>query len=252
VPIPLGRAIAVGALAGGLSGLFGVGGGILMVPGMVLLLGVDQRRASATSLAAIIPIAALGVTGYALQGEIDVAAGALLAVGAVVGAPVGARLLERVPLAPLRWGFAALLVASAIRLLFELPEPTAREALSVVVAAELVALGLASGVLAGLFGVGGGIILVPAQMLLLGIAPAVAKGTSLFVIIPTAIAGTAQNLRRGNADVRLATVLGLSGLLVSFAGAFAATRLPDAVANGLFALLMVVSAARMVTQGRGR
>lgn len=249
--VPLARAVAVGALAGALSGVFGVGGGILLVPGMVLLLGIDQRRASGTSLAAIVPIAAVGVVGYALQGEIDVVAGLLLALGAVVGAPVGAALLHRLPVDRVRLGFAALLVVTAVRLFFPLPDPTERGALTLLVAVELVALGLGSGVLAGLFGVGGGIILVPAQLLVLGIAPTVAKGTSLLVILPTALSGTAQNLRKGNADLRLAAVLGASGLVLSFAGSYLSTALDPDVANALFALLLLFSALRMVRQGRG-
>jgi hypothetical protein len=248
--VPLGRAVAVGALAGALSGVFGVGGGILLVPGLVLVLGVDQRRASGTSLAAIVPIATFGVIGYALQGEIDLAAGALLALGAVVGAPVGAALLHRLPVDRVRLGFAALLVVTAARLFFPLPDPTERGALTVVVALELLALGVGSGLLAGLFGVGGGIILVPAQLLVLGIAPAVAKGTSLLVIIPTALSGTAQNLRRGNADLRLAAVLGTSGLVFSFAGSYLSTALDPDVANALFAVLLLASALRMIRQGR--
>lgn len=248
--VPLGRAAAVGAVAGALSGVFGVGGGILLVPGLVLLLGVDPRRAAGTSLAAIVPIAAVGVVGYALQGEIDPVAGLLLAVGAVVGAPIGTALLHRLPVDRVRLGFAALLVITAARLFVPLPDPTERAALTAIVVVELLALGLASGVLAGLFGVGGGIILVPAQLLVLGIAPAVAKGTSLLVILPTALSGTVSNVRTGNADLRLAAVLGAAGLVLSFVGSYVSTALDPDVANALFAVLLLVTAVRMVRQGR--
>jgi len=248
--VPLARAIAVGALAGALSGLFGVGGGILLVPGMVLFLGVEQRLASGTSLAAIIPIATFGVIGYALQGEIDIVAGLLLAAGAVIGAPLGARLLQRWPVGRVRVGFAALLIITAIRLFFPLPDPTERGTLTVIIATQLIALGLGSGTLAGLFGVGGGIILVPAQLLLLGIAPAIAKGTSLLVIIPTAISGTIQNLRRDNADLRLAAILGVAGLLLSFGGSYISTTLDPDIANALFAILLLASSYRMLRQRR--
>ena len=66
-----GRLVVVGLAAGFLSGLFGVGGGVLMVPGLVLVLGMGQRLAHGTSLAAIVPIAVAGVAGYALAGEVD-------------------------------------------------------------------------------------------------------------------------------------------------------------------------------------
>jgi uncharacterized protein len=245
-PVPLGRALLIGLVAGLLSGSFGVGGGVLMVPAMVLVLGLDQRRASGTSLAAIVPIAVFGVAGFAVQDQIDYPAAVLLGIGAIVGAPVGARLIHRIPVARLRAAFAVVLFATAGRLLFELPDPVLSDTISVTEGALVVLVGLASGVLAGLFGVGGGILMVPAQILILGIDPATAKGTSLLVIIPASISGTAQNLRLRNADVRLATVLGLSGVATSFAGAFIATRMSTTVAGLLFAALLTFSAVRMI------
>lgn len=245
-PVPFGRALLIGLVAGLLSGTFGVGGGVLMVPAMVLLLGVPQRRASGTSLAAIVPIAVFGVIGFATQDQIDVPAAVLLGLGAIVGAPIGARLIHAIPVDRLRIGFVLVLLATALRLLFELPDPVLAESISVTDGVLVVAVGLASGVLAGLFGVGGGILMVPAQMLILGIDPATAKGTSLLVIIPTSISGTVQNVRRRNADLRLAAVLGVSGVLTSFGGSFLATRMSPGVASGLFAALLVVSAVRML------
>src|SRR4051794_29643170 len=72
------KPIVVGLVAGLLSGIFGVGGGILIVPGLVLALGMQQRLAHGTSLAAIIPIAAAGLSGYAVAGEVDWLAALLL------------------------------------------------------------------------------------------------------------------------------------------------------------------------------
>lgn len=241
------HAAIIGVVAGALSGMFGVGGGVLMVPAMVLWLGIDQRLASGTSLAAIIPIAVFGVGGFAVQDQIDVPAAALLAVGAVVGAPVGAWLIHRIPVARLRAGFALLLVATAVRLFFELPDPVLSDTIGVGDGIAVVAVGFVSGVLAGLFGVGGGILMVPAQMLILGIDPATAKGTSLLVIIPTSISGTIQNLRTGNTDLRMAAVLGGAGVATSFLGAFIATRMSPTLASVLFAVLLLFSAGRMTT-----
>lgn len=240
------RAVVVGVSAGLLSGVFGVGGGVLMVPAMVLLLGVPQRRAAGTSLAAIVPIALFGVAGFAVQDQLDLAAAALLGVGAIVGAPLGARLIHRIPVPRLRVAFAMLLVLTAVRLFFELPESVLAGSISVGDGSLVVLVGLASGLLAGLFGVGGGILMVPAQMLILGIDPATAKGTSLLVIIPASFSGTVQNIRRDNADLRLAAILGTSGIVTSFAGSFLATRMSPTVASLLFAGLLLVSAARML------
>src|SRR6478735_1372153 len=91
------RVVLVGLAAGFLSGLFGVGGGILIVPALVLLLGFDQRLAHGTSLAAVLPIALASLASYGLAGEVDVAVGSLLAIGAVAGAVIGTNILHRLP-----------------------------------------------------------------------------------------------------------------------------------------------------------
>ena len=86
---------AVGAAAGVLSGMFGVGGGVLMVPALVLLIGLGQHRAHATSLAAIVPIAAVGALVFGRANSVDLAAAALLAAGSLLGVQAGARVMNR-------------------------------------------------------------------------------------------------------------------------------------------------------------
>ena len=79
--------VLIGAFAGVASGLLGVGGGIVMVPLLTIFVGFNQHRAHATSLAAIIPIAAAGATRFAIGDSIDYGLGALLALGAIMGPP---------------------------------------------------------------------------------------------------------------------------------------------------------------------
>ncbi|MGH2727002.1 MAG: TSUP family transporter, partial [Actinomycetota bacterium] len=99
------------------SGMLGVGGGIVMVPGLVLALGATQHQAHATSLAAIVPIGLVGFAVFATHGEVNYALAGLLVLGALAGAPVGARAMSMVPDRPLSIVFAAVLVAAGIRLL---------------------------------------------------------------------------------------------------------------------------------------
>ena len=101
--------LLVGAIGGFLSGMFGVGGGIIMVPLLVWLVGLDQRHASATSLVAIVPSAVAGAIQYAVAGHLDILAGLLIAAGGIVGSLVGTRLLKTLPLGWLRWLFVGLL-----------------------------------------------------------------------------------------------------------------------------------------------
>lgn len=246
----LAGALGVGLLAGFLSGVFGVGGGILLVPGLVLLLHLAEHRAHGTSLGAIIPIAAAAVLGYAVHGSVDVPAAVLLTAGSALGAIVGTWLLLRLPGRALRLGFAALMFATAVRLFFSSRPPPGSHPLTVSVAAALVGIGLGTGVLAGLLGVGGGIVMVPALVLLVGASDVVSKGTSLLVIIPTALVGTARNAREGNVDLPVAAIAGLAGVLSAYAGSVLAVHLDPRLSRLLFGLLLVVAAGQLVLTRR--
>jgi uncharacterized membrane protein YfcA len=107
---------AVGTAAGGFSGMFGVGGGIVIVPLLVLWLGYDERVAAGTSLAAIVVIAGISAGIHALYGNVDFAKGVLIGVPAVFGALLGTWLQQRVPVRWISLIFAALLVAVAVEL----------------------------------------------------------------------------------------------------------------------------------------
>ncbi len=111
-------ALSVGFVGGLISGLLGIGGGVVMVPGLVLVLGIAQRRAHATSLTAIVPIGAIGAVLYAADGgTLSPAFAALLAAGAVVGAPLGVRVLSGMPEGVLRAMFILVVAAAGVRML---------------------------------------------------------------------------------------------------------------------------------------
>ena len=109
--------ILIGVGAGFASGLLGVGGGIVTVPALVGFIHLSQHGAHATSLAAIVPIAAVGAATFALSGEIDITAALLLAIGSLVGAQIGAHLMLRTSEALLRALFGGLMIVSAIVML---------------------------------------------------------------------------------------------------------------------------------------
>lgn len=242
--------IVIGVLAGFLSGLFGVGGGTVIVPGLVMAVRMNQRLAHGTSLAAIIPISLAGMGGFALEGKVDWAVAGLLVAGSLAGARLGTLLLHRVSQHHLRLAFAAILILAAVELIVELPDSFARDPLTATMGAGLVAVGFIGGAVAGMLGVGGGVIMVPAQMLLFGIPGAVAKGTSLAVIVPTALIATAENRRRGNADVPLAMVIGVAGVVSAFVASKIAVDLDAITSNLLFALLLSLVSFRLLLQRR--
>lgn len=235
----------VGIVGGFFSGLLGVGGGIVMVPMLISLIRFDQRRASATSLAAIVPTALVGSVGYLIGGRVELLAGLLIAVGGVVGSQLGSWLLRRVPTRTLRWLFVALLVALGAWMLFGHVDAVARLALTPIAVGGLVVLGLFMGVASGLFGIGGGVIVVPVLVGVFGVGQLSAKGTSLVVMIVTALAGTVANRRAGLVDLGDAAIVGVAAAVCSIGGVALAFALPTALANSLFVLLLLVSAAQL-------
>jgi uncharacterized protein len=109
---------AIGTLAGVFSGLFGVGGGTVIVPLLIFWFGYGERLATGTSLAAIVLIGLLGaLAGGGLYGNVHVVTGLLLAIPAVVGVVLGTAIQQRIPQRAVSYLFAALLVAIAIELI---------------------------------------------------------------------------------------------------------------------------------------
>ncbi|WP_426326083.1 sulfite exporter TauE/SafE family protein [Microbacterium sp. E-13] len=235
----------IGLLAGILSGMFGVGGGTVIVPMLVLLLGFDQRRAAGTSLGAIVLTAPVGVVAYALNGSVDWLAGLILAAGAVVGAQIGTWLLPRVSQTALRWAFVAFLLGVIVSLFLVIPSRESVLELSWLSITGLVILGVVTGTVAGLIGVGGGIVVVPTLMLAFGMSDLTARGTSLLMMIPTALSGTAGNLRRQNVDLSAAATVGIASCATTALGVWVATLLPPQVANAFFAVFLGFIAIQM-------
>lgn len=110
------RSVSLGVVAGVISGLFGVGGGVIVVPGLVLWMGLDQRRAAATSLATITVSAATAVVLFGRASAVDWPAAGYLLIGTAAGVRLAARYLDRIPSSWLTWIFASLMLLAAARL----------------------------------------------------------------------------------------------------------------------------------------
>ena len=235
-----------------MSGLFGIGGGAVLVPGLVLAMGVSQHTAHATSLAAILLTAPAAAIAFGLDGSIAYAPAAAIALGSIVGAFVGAGFMHRLSDARLRQAFAVLLLIVALRLAVptEMAGGGGEAAIDLLRMGAFLALGLATGVLSALMGVGGGIIMVPALVLLFSFSQHTAEGTSLLVIIPTALMGASRHARRGYTDWRLGLLVGLGGVLGGLAGAQVALALSGAWLSRLFAVFLAVMALQLLLRSR--
>lgn len=237
--------IVVGMLVGVLSGMFGIGGGTVIVPALVWL-GLSQRNAAATSMLAIVPTAISGVVSYAAGGNVDWLAAALLFCGMFVGGQVGSWLLSRLPELALRWIFVAFLVFVVINQVSFVPSRDHQIAMSVTTGIGLALLGVVIGTLAGLLGIGGGALAVPSLSMLFGASDLVARGTSLLAMFPNSITTSAANLKRGLAHVKTALIIGVTAAVTAPLGTWIAGEVSPRVGAIMFACYLCVLLVRSV------
>jgi hypothetical protein len=246
-------ATVIGLLAGAFSALLGVGGGLLMVPAMVYLLRVRQHRAHGTSLAVILPAAIAGVYRYQQAGHVEWRLVIPLAAGGVLGALLGASLANAIGASSLKRLFGLFVIVTGL-LMIILPPGFDRHTALVSDGAGLglIALvGLIAGVVSGLLGVGGGIVMVPAIVFLLGRDQHVAQGVSLAVIVPVSVSGAWIHLRKGNVVVPLALWLSVGAVIGATVVGHAVQRLSSETLRTLFGTFLVAMGVSMVAR-RGR
>jgi len=239
--------VMLGMTTGFMSGLFGIGGGILMVPGLLFLAKFDSRRAHATSLAAMMPMAISGLVTYVVNDTVDWPVVGWLSLGSVFGAFVGTALLTKLSRRTLAIAFSVPLVIAAIRLLFEI-SGDGRDEVTWLTAMLITGIGLITASVATLLGIGGGIMLVPILTVGFGIPSVISKGTALAVILPTSLVGTIRNRTNSLVDFRAAVTLGLTGVLMAPVGATVSNSITAQTSNSLFAILVFIVTARMLWQ----
>lgn len=199
--------VAIGLVSGVLAGLFGVGGGIVMTPGIQVLLGAPPIVALTTPLPVIFPTALAGAFAYHRRGEIDVRAAAWLVGPGLLGAALGAWLTGAVDTELLLLVTALLLGWQAIAILRKRGgRRHAREATAPI----LGGIGALAGLVSGLLGIGGGLVMVPLLAGWLGMPLKRALGTSLLAIVALVVPGTVVHAALGHLDlgIGLALVVG--------------------------------------------
>ncbi len=235
--------VAVGVVVGLLSGLFGIGGGTVIVPALVWL-GFSQRNAAATSMLAIVPTSISGVLSYAYNGNVDWIAAMLLFCGMFVGGQIGSWLLSRLPELVLRWVFVAFLIFVVINQLLFVPSRDQRITMDVTTGICLVLLGVLIGVLSGLLGIGGGALAVPALSILFSASDLIARGTSLLAMFPNAITTSVANHKRKLLHFRSALIIGVTAALVTPAGTWIAGAVSARAGSIMFAMYLCVLLVR--------
>ncbi|HTY35273.1 sulfite exporter TauE/SafE family protein [Mycobacterium sp.] len=235
--------VAVGALLGGLSGLFGVGGSSLATP-LLSLLGVPGLMAVASPLPATLATAAAALWPYLRQGNVRPRAALWSLVGAVPAAVAGAMLAHLVGGGPLLIASGVALIVVGIRVL----RPVSDRAQRIGETRRknrpmLVAVSAGVGLFTGLLANGGGFLLVPMFLLLFGLTMAQASGTSLAVIAVLAIPATATHWALGHIDWSVAAAVALGAAPASAVTAMWAQRVAVKRLQAAFGWFLIVSGA---------
>ena len=204
----------IGLLAGIFGGLAGIGGGIVMIPLMVGILKMGQHKAHGTSLVALVFTGISGAITYAIHGSIDLIASLLIAGTAIFMARAGAHYAHFLSEQKLKRSFGAFMIVISLLLLMKPLSPQfGQPVLGWTKITVLLATGIASGFLSGMMGVGGGSIMVPALVLLVGFTQHTAQGSALLAMVPAGGVGAFTHWRLGNVDVKLVPGL-IPGILI--------------------------------------
>jgi uncharacterized membrane protein YfcA len=269
--------LGLGATVGFLSGLFGVGGGFLMTP-LLIFIGVPPAVAVATGTNQIVASSVSGAIHHWRRGNIDLKMGLVLLAGGMAGSILGVQLFAllrafgQIDLAISLFYVVFLSVIGALMLIESaramrrsrrasaprrklhqhhwfhgLPFKMRFRKSKLYISALLpLTIGLGVGLLVALMGVGGGFILVPAMIYLLGMPTAVVVGTSLFqIIFVTANVTLLQAVQNHTVDILLAALLLAGGVVGAHWGARAGARLPGEQLRALLALLVLLVGARL-------
>lgn len=253
--------IVVGLVAGVFSGLFGIGGGLVIVPALTVFLSFSITQATSTSLAALLlPVAIFAVVAYYRAGLLDVRAAAIMAVGLLVMSWVGADLALNLPAATLKRIYGVFLLYMSWRFIEPRqlyaewragtvnnhPAETAQGNKEVSWVLILI-LGLVAGVFSGMFGIGGGAVIVPALVAFFKYDQKRAVGTSLgALMLPVGLPGVLRYADAGVLDLPVAAVVAFGLLFGAILGARIALGLPSRTVKQMYGVFLVFVALRFI------
>ncbi len=249
--------LILGLAAGILSGLFGIGGGIVMVPSLIILFGIDILDANATSLAAmLLPVGILGVWAYYKAGMIDVKESLWIALGLFLGSFIGGELAININEVLLTKLYAGILFYIALSY-FDIKSLFKKKQQNQSIIEEIkpplkpiwafVLVGIGAGVFAGLFGKGGGIIIVPILISMFHYSPKAAAATSLAALqLPVGLPSVLIYANEGHLNVLFAALIAFGILIGAYFGSKLAVRLPSKMFKKVYAIFLIIVAIFMV------
>jgi uncharacterized membrane protein YfcA len=263
--------ILFGTAVGFALGLTGGGGSLLAVPLLVYGLGIPPREAFGISLAAVGATALVGVIPRIRSGQVEVGTGILFAAAGMLGAPVGTWVAGMIPESILLTMFSVLMLIVAWRMwnksqgtqnaldpncpVSDADGPTCQRTadgklrLTSRCAALLAVIGLITGFLSGMFGVGGGFVIVPALVLFSGMSIHKAVATSLLVIVLVSISGVSSHFAAGRGvPLQITSLFVVGGVLGMFLGGQVSKRLSARMLQKVFAIGIVAVAVFVISK----
>lgn len=237
--------LLIGILAGTLSGMIGIGGGLIAIPLMVSLLGMSQHRAHGTSLVIVVFSGITGAFTYAKSNTVDFTAALLITATAILTARVGARYAHCLPEWKLKRAFGVFMVIMSVLFLAKpLIPPLDLVSAPALRTLLLLGTGTVTGFLSGMMGVGGGTVIVPVLVLFMGMGQHIAQGTSLLAMAPASASGAFTHWRLNNVEQRVLPGM-IAGVLVGvWVGGNLASKTPDLVLRFAFIATMAHLAAK--------
>lgn len=269
---------AVGLFAGVLSGMFGIGGGVIIVPALTIFLGFEIIEATSTSLAALLlPVGIFAVLQYYRAGLLNIRSAGLVTIGLLTTSYLGAELAIGLPSDTLKRIYGVFLLYVSWRMMEPrkiYAEQMAKRAVAASAAvggqagptppasveqeneelelpdvhwAIILAVGLVAGVASGMFGIGGGAVIVPALVVFLGYPQKLAVGTSLgALLLPVGLPGVLAYAGEGVLDIPVAAVVAVGLLIGAIFGAKLAIGLPSKTIKRLYGLFLLFVALRFM------
>ncbi len=239
----------LGLFGGFCSAALGIGGGVIMVPVLVLPLGYRMKMAVGTSLATIVPTALVANLLHLLiePGNFRWTVVLFTLLGSIFGARFGASIVKRINSNLLRKLFAVLLIFAGLKMTNIIRIPTETVS-NIGFLPLLVILGLIAGSSSALFGIGGGVIMVPILNLFFGLSMHEAIPTSLAIILPTTTAGALFHQKFDNIDRDALKYLIPLALFGAVLGAFFANAMPAQTLKMMFGILLILSSGKIFQQ----
>ncbi|ADQ80199.1 protein of unknown function DUF81 [Paludibacter propionicigenes WB4] len=252
--------LIVGIVAGVMSGLFGIGGGIIMVPSLIAFFGMDMLNANATSLAAmLLPVGVLGVISYYKAGYINIKESLWISIGLLAGSFFGAELAISVDVKVLSKLYAAFLLYVAVGYL-NIPALFRRKNNSNIenpISGEkiqrsfwiYIVVGIFAGIIAGLFGKGGGLVIVPVLIKFFRYDAKAASATSLAALqLPVGLPSVIVYAQGGYLNWIYAGLMALGIVFGVFFGTKLAIKLPSTTFKKVYAVFLLGVAVYMVVK----